>query len=257
MHNEVNSGKRAVAIFAVILAVVLGPVTAGAGDSSDLATGFTITKRASSSVIGTATDRKLCRYHVDDGRIHCNSEVSGTETQEFIVESTSKPRFSGFGNNTSGRVTVTQRTRYAFSHAETVNLLNSGTAYVHCKLALQFQLENNDTFWVWHDEVRFSGSDTIAYVDSDGDHQADFAVRGTWNGKINGTRKWKPVDPTSTAYSADQMRFPVRPYFGKTGGLRRNCRPSKVIVAQVTAAAPLVETDITGEMRSTLDVADN
>ena len=257
MRNEAISGNRAIATLAVILAVILGPVTAGAGDSSDLATGFTIAKRASSSVIGTATDRKLCRYHVDDGLIHCNSEVNSSEAQEYIVESTSKPRFSGFGNNTSGRVTVTQGTRYAFSHAETVTLLNSGTAYVHCKLALQFQLANNDTLWVWHDEVRFRGSDTIAYVDSDGDHQADIAVRGTWNGKINGTRKWEPVDPTSTAYTAEQMRFPVRPYFGKTGGLRRNCRPSKVIVAQVTAAAPLVETDITGHLRSTLDVTDN
>ena len=257
MHNEVNSGNRAIPTLAVFLVLILGPVSAGAGDSSELAAGFTITKRASSSVIGTVADRKLCRYHVDDGRIHCNSEVYSSETQEYIVESTSKPRFSGFGNNTSGRVTVSRGTRYAFSHADAVNLLNSGTAYVHCKLALQFQLANNDTFWVWHDEVRFSGSNTIAYVDSDGDHQADFAVRGTWNGKINGTRKWEPVDPTSTAYSAEQMRFPVRPYFGKTGSLRRNCRPSRVIVAQVTAAAPLVETDITGVMRSTLDVADN
>ncbi len=257
MTEFTNTKKSTGAFFILGILAALWPATAAADDSSTLSTGFSISKRVPGSIIGTAADGKLCRYHADDQRIHCDSENAASETREFLAASTSKPRFSGFGSSAWGRVNVNLNTRYAFSNAESAELLRDGGAYVHCKLALQFQLANHDTFWVWHDEIRFSGSGATAYVDSNGDRQADFAVRGEWTGRISGTRRWEPVDPTSVAYTDEQMRFPARPFFGVTDGIRRSCRPSDVIVAELIAAAPEVATNITGGMRSALDVSDN
>ncbi len=243
-------------LVSVLLAVFL-PGSAIGGDSTDLSPGLSISKRASSSIIGTTTDRKLCRYHSDDGLIHCNSENGSSGSEEFIVESTSRPRFSSFGSNTSGRVTASRDARYAFSHAETRTALSDGTAFAYCKLALQFQIANNDTLWVWHDEIQFTGSGAIAYIDSNGDQQADFAVRGSWTGRVNGVQRWEPVNPRSTVYTAAQKAYPARPFFGTTGTRNRACRASRVIVAKLVPAAPKITSTITGALRTTLGVSGN
>lgn len=254
----INS-KDLYALGAVLFALVLTSVVS-AGDSSDLSGGFSIVKRADGSILGDASNRKLCRFHSEDNRIHCNSEnprsVNAAPT-EFLAVSNIRPRFANFGSNTSALLSISRNARYAFANPESTELINGGTAFAHCKLALQFQLANRDTFWIWHDEIRFNGSRTAAFVDSDGDGQADFAARGSWTGRVNGTRRWESVDPRSRRYTAAQMRFPTRPNFGSTSGLRRNCRVSEVVIVKLASDMPILADNVTGRMRTTLNVSDN
>ena len=242
----------------LFVAAMLAAQPAAAGDSTDLPTGFKIAKKPSSSIIGSATDGRLCRYHGNDGLLHCNAAGGGSSPpQEYLAESTHRPQFRNFGTNTEGRMTVTQGARYAYLNAETVDPIGDGSVSVHCKLALQFQIASGDTFWIWHDEIRFGASGETAYVDSDGDGHADFAVNGQWTGRVNGTRRWSTFNPNNASYTAAQRVYPARPYFGKTGSRRRNCRTSEVIVAQLIDAASNINSDITGNMRDTLGVTDD
>lgn len=240
----------------LFFAAVLAVQSTAAGDSTDLSTGFEIAKRSASSIIGSATDGLLCRYQENDGLLHCNSAAGGSSSpQVYLAEHTHRPEFRRFGNNTEGRMTVTQGARYAFVNAETVEPIGSGSVSVHCKLALQFQIASGDTFWIWHDEIRFGASEATAYVDSDGDGHADFAVTGRWTGRVNGTRRWSTVNPKDASYTIAQRVYPARPYFGTTGSRRRNCSTSDVIVAQLIDASSRINSEITGTMRNTLGVA--
>lgn len=254
-HNRTNRKPKAPGIF-LTLAAAIAVQPAAAGDSSDLSTGFAIAKRAASSIIGSATDGRLCRYQENDGLLHCNSADGGASTaQVYLAESTHRLQFRGFGNNTEGRMTVTDGTRYAFFNAETDEPIGSGSASAHCRLALQFQTANSDTFWIWHDEIRFGASGATAFVDSDGDGHADFAVTGRWTGRANGTRRWSTVDPNDASYTIAQRAYPARPHFGTTGNRRRNCSTSDVVVAQLTDASSRINSEITGAMRNTLGVS--
>ncbi len=239
-------------------AAVLAVQPTVAGDSADLSTGFAIAKRSASSIIGSATDGLLCRYQESDGLLHCNSAGGGSSApQVYLAERTHKPQFRGFGNNTEGRVTVTLGARYAFLNAETDEPIGSGSVSVHCRLALQFQIASGDTFWIWHDEIRFGVSGATAYVDSDGDGHADFAVTGQWTGRVNGTSRWSTVNPNDASYTTAQRVYPARPFFGTTGSRRRNCHKYDVIVAQLIDASSIINSDITGTMRITLGVTGN
>lgn len=240
------------------LFVILGPKLGFAGDSSNVNTGFNITKRGSSSIIGNVTDRRICRYHVDDERIHCTYQLNSPEKSgEYLVESAQKPIFRGLAINSIGSVRSSKNKRYAFTNGLSKRLLNNGSAYIHCKLALQFKLASLETLWIWYDEIRFSNNGAVAYLDTNGDQQADLAVKGFWTGLINGTRRWEPINPTNNFYSNEQKTFPARPYFKKTGTLWRNCRPTDVIVAQLVPAGSRIQTSISGDMRRILNLKSN
>ncbi|MCY3878938.1 MAG: hypothetical protein OXF74_07140 [Rhodobacteraceae bacterium] len=230
---------------------------AAAGDSTGIAEDFSIAKKSDSSLLGTATDGKLCLYRQSDGKLHCHSANSPGGTAGFIAVKTARPKFAGFGRNTEGRLTVTAGTRYAFHNAETSTPLADGRTAIHCKLALQLRLINGDTLWVWHDEVRFGTAEVIAYIDSDGDGHADLAVRGQWSGRVNGSRRWSTSDVNDTSISAAEKRFTARPDLGNSGSRSRACRPAAVIVAELTDAAAKTRSSLTGSIRTVLDVKGN
>ena len=228
-----------------------------AGDSSGLQQGFIISKRPSHSLLGTVNDMKICRYHSEDGRLHCNLDSSSSATQTLIVAKTIKPQLRHHGSGSRGQIVVSSGHHYGFSSPVTVTLNNSKTAYIHCKLALQFQLANQEMFWIWHDEIRFNPSSTMAYIDSNGDQLADLAIRGHWTGSFTGVRRWQPIDPTNSFYSDAQMKFPLRPSFGKVDGLGRRCDISNVVIARLVAPTPYIQDTVSGEMRKILGISDD
>lgn len=253
-----NHFRWAIAIGITLLIWVLTGSHSFGSDSSNLRSGFTITKRPSNSLLGTVSDMKICRYHRSDGLIHCHSEITATgQPQEYLATTTERPRFRRYRNKRRGQIGTTPGVHYAFSFAQTMEPNSSKTAYIHCKLVLEFELTNRDKFWIWHDEIRFLPSGTIAIIDSNGDQHADLALRGVWTGQLRGVRRWIPVDPATGGYTDAQMEFPARPSFGTIGGLQRECEPSQVVVASLVPAASRIGSAVTGEMRTTLGIVDD
>lgn len=252
-----NHFNLAIAIGITFLIWVLTGSHSFGFDSSDLRSGFTITKRPSNSLLGTVSDMKICRYHRRDGLIHCHSEITSTGQQEYLATTTERPRFRRYRSKRRGQISTTPGVHYAFSFAQTMEPNSGKTAYIHCKLVLEFELANRDKFWIWHDEIRFLPSGTIAIIDSNGDQHPDLALRGHWTGQLRGVRRWIPVDPAIRGYTKAQMEFPARPAFGTIDGLPRECEPSQVVVASLAPAAPRIGSTVTGEMHTTLGIVDD
>ncbi len=247
-------------ILLTVITLTLSMMTANfnsAGDSSSLQQGFTISKRLSHSLLGTVNDMKICRYRSEDGRLHCDVDSSSSATQTLIVAKTLKSQLRHHGSGSRGQVVVSSGHHYGFSSPETVTLNDSKTAYIHCKLALEFQLSNQDMFWIWHDEIRFNPSSAMAYIDSNGDQLADLAIRGHWTGSFTGVRRWQPIDPANSFYSDAQRKFPSRPSFGEVNGLGRRCDITNVVVARLVPPTPYIQDTVSGEMRKILGISDD
>ena len=238
MALSVNSEapmKTSIRTLAASLAVAVIFPNMAPGDSTGVIPPFNVPVKSAQSLLGRATDRKTCKYHADDSKIHCVYD-SGTSTS-FIATSIITPDFPQFGRATRGNVNLPTANRIAFLNAEHATRISGQSAAFICRVALEFVSVSGNTFWIWHDELKFGSSAQMALVDSNGDGIADKAIRGSWNGGINGTRKWWTPDPYNSTYSAADRDYPTRPVFTPVNGRQRGCKPVHARIAVLADAA--------------------
>ena len=220
---------------AVGLAVVAIFPNMSSGDSTAVIPSFKVPATSVQSLLGQATDRKTCKYHSGDSKIHC---VYGNgATTSFIATSVITPDFPQFGRTTRGTVDLPSASRFAFLNAEHATRISGQSAASICRLALEFVSVSDTTYWIWHDELLSGGSVQMALIDSDGDGIADKAIRGSWSGGVNGTRKWWTPDPYDSSYSTAEREYPARPVFTTVDGRFRGCRPAHARIAVLDDAA--------------------
>ena len=237
---------------AALAAAAVIPVATASGDSTNAPPTFSAPAANSESIIGEASNGKSCRYLSADGKIHC---IYDDETaSEFIALRMVYPDFPAFGQGTMGSFPDQGNIDYLFLNTEFETRIAGSEASTLCRLALRFETQIDQKFWIWSDELHLGENGQTALVDSDGDRVADLAVAGHWDGAINGTRKWLTPNPYDNAYTVDARRYPARPTFNYVDGLFRGCKPVEAKLAVLSDAAANTLQSIEDDMTEILGV---
>ena len=96
-----TSLQGSIGILVTILSTMMVSGVLHASDSTSLGTAIQATKRSDNSIVGDVKDGMTCKYISTDSKIHC--KYSDTPTEEFLVDRTITPSYSGFSRGNPER----------------------------------------------------------------------------------------------------------------------------------------------------------